>query len=162
MPILPAVASGGSERGVVGLLTSLCRELVASPGADGCLASRVIGDVLIGVADFAPDGRSLQLGGGFLVSDYPETKHVVEKREPRALSLDSDSVEPGEAEILRTLGFQALAMLPLEAAGEVWALVEIYRTAAAPFTPEELEIATATVARFARLLDEQLAGPPSG
>ncbi len=96
------VASGGEQRGVVGLLTSLCRELVASPGGDGCLASRVIGDVLIGVADYAPDGRTLQLGHGYLVSAYPETKLVLESRQPRCLSLADDDVDPGEAAILRS------------------------------------------------------------
>jgi len=155
------VASGGEHRGVVGLLTSLCRELVASPGGDGCLASRVIGDVLIGIADYAPDGRTLQLGHGYLASDYPETKLVLETREPRCLSLSDDDVDPGEAEILRALGFESLAMLPLEAGGQVWALIEIYRVGAA-FTDEELEVAAATVGRFARLLDELLAGPASG
>ena len=155
------MASGGREHGVVGLLTSLCRELVASPGGDGCLASRVIGDVLIGVADYAPDGRALQLGHGYLVSDYPETKLVLETRQPRCLSLADDDVDPGEAAILRALGFEALAMLPLEAGAEVWALIELYR-AGAPFTDEELEVAAATIGRFARLLEEVLGGPASG
>jgi len=154
------VASGGEQRGVVGLLTSLCRELVASPGGDGCLASRVIGDVLIGVADYAPDGRTLQLGHGYLVSDYPETKLVLESRQPRCLSLADDDVDPGEAAILEALGFEALAMLPLEAGAGVWALIEIYRAGTA-FTDEDLEVASATIARFARLLEELLAGPAS-
>jgi GAF domain-containing protein len=156
------VASDGEQRGVVGLLTSLCRELVGSPGADGCLASRVIGDVLIGVAEFAPDGRTLQLGGGYLVSDYPETMHVMGTRQPRALSLADDGVDAQEAAILRALGFKGLAMLPLEAGGEVWALIEIYRAADAAFTAEELEVAMTTIARFGGLLDELLTPPPTG
>ena len=51
-------------------------------------------------------------------------------------------------------------MLPLEAGASVWALIEIYRAGTA-FTDEDLEVASATIARFARLLEELLAGPAS-
>ena len=85
---------------------------------------------------------------------------MLESRQPRCLSLADDDVDPGEAAILEALGFEALAMLPLEAGAGVWALIEIYRAGTA-FTDEDLEVASATIARFARLLEELLAGPAS-
>jgi hypothetical protein len=155
------VATGGRQEtgagsGVVGLLTSLCRELTLKPGGRGCLASRVIGDVLIEVAEYTPENRRLQLGHGYLVSDYPETAAVVETLTPRTASLDDDDVDPGEARILRELGFDTLLMLPLATTSGVWALVELYRRDDPPFSNDDVVVAVATVARFARLLEELL------
>lgn len=148
--------AGGAPAGVVSLLTSLCRELTLEPGGNGCVASRVIGDVLIEVAEYAPDGRRLQLGHGYLVSDYPETAAVLETLSPRVASLADANVDAGEARILRELGFDALLMLPLATTGGVWALVELYRRDDQAFSAADVVVAVTTVSRFARLLEELL------
>jgi integrase len=44
------------------VLRATCRELVGVVGAEGCLISRAIGDLLIEVAVRAPDGKDLTLG----------------------------------------------------------------------------------------------------
>jgi hypothetical protein len=44
------------------VLRATCRELVGVVGAEGCLISRVIGELLIEVAVRAPDGKDLTLG----------------------------------------------------------------------------------------------------
>jgi GAF domain-containing protein len=147
---------GGASPGVGGLLTSLCRELTAEPGGAGSVASRVIGDVLIEIAEYTPDNRRLQLGHGYLVSEFPETAAVIETLSPRVASLADADVDPGEAKILRELGFDSLLMLPLVAKDGVWALVELYRADGRPFSDDDVVAAVTTVARFARLLEELL------
>jgi hypothetical protein len=65
-----------------------------------------------------PPGRTLQLGQGYLVTEYPETVLVLERREPRAVCLSDDQVDEAEEAVLRSLGYQALLMLPLVLGGE--------------------------------------------
>ena len=52
------------------LLSNLADDLCEQLAADGCVISRVIGDVLIMVADRAPEGVTLQQGQGYLVPDF--------------------------------------------------------------------------------------------
>ena len=85
-------------------LTNLADGLVAELDADACALSRVIGEVLILVAERVPDGGTLQQGQGYLVSDYPQTEEVLLTKEPRALTLDDAVVDEAEARLLRELG----------------------------------------------------------
>jgi GAF domain-containing protein len=161
VPILRPVASGGGEAqklasGVVGLLTALCRELTDVPGAGGCVVSRAIGDVLVEVAESTPEGRKLQLGHGYLVSDYPETQAAIETGTPRIVSLSDENVDPGEAKLLRELDFEAVLMVPLATRDGIWGLVEVYRGAGTPFSEADAAVAVQTVGRFARLLEDVL------
>jgi GAF domain-containing protein len=119
-------------------LTHLADSLVGELDADACALSRVIGEVLILVAERVPDGGTLQQGQGYLVSDYPQTEEVLLTKEPRALTLDDPNVDEAEARLLRELGFGALLMTPLELNGELWGLVEVYRTARRPYTEAEI------------------------
>jgi GAF domain-containing protein len=119
-------------------LTNLADGLVGELDADACALSRVIGEVLILVAERVPDGGTLQQGQGYLVSDYPQTEEVLLTKEPRALTLDDPVVDEAEARLLRELGFGALLMTALELGDEVWGLVEVYRTSRRPFTEAEI------------------------
>jgi len=123
------------------VLTAMADDLVVELHADACAISRVIGDVLILVAERAPDGAGLQQGQGYLVSDFPQTAEVLELRKPRALTLDDADLDPGEAFILREHGFGSLVMFPLELNGSVWGLVEVYRVERRPFTEAEIRVA---------------------
>jgi GAF domain-containing protein len=129
------------------LLTLAARALVDATGSSACAISRVVGDVLIMLAEHASDGRTLQLGLGFLVSDFPLTAAVLADREPRALTLADPDADEAEAALLREYGFGALLMLPLEVDGEVWGLVEIYRADARPFGDDDVAAAYAVLAR---------------
>jgi GAF domain-containing protein len=134
------------------LLKSTAIQLVDELEAQACAISRTIGDVLIMVIDLAPDGRSLQLGGGFLVSDYPLTQEVLATGRPRMLTIDDPDVDEQEAAVLRQLGFGSLMMLPLELNGGPWGLVEVYRTDTVPFTEDDIRAAGSVVARAAALV----------
>ena len=69
------------------LLAATAQELLDGVPADACSVSRVIGDVLILVTERAPEGRTLQLGQGYLVPDYPMTQTVLSLGTPYALTL---------------------------------------------------------------------------
>lgn len=115
-------------------LSKMADMLVAELEADACAISRVIGDVLILVAERVSDGGTLQQGQGYLVPDYPQTAEVLETLQPRTLTLDDPDVDEAEASVLREHGFGSLVMLPLIMSGSVWGLVEVYRLSRRPFT----------------------------
>jgi GAF domain-containing protein len=116
-------------------------DLVSRLDADACAISRVIGDVLIIVAERTPDGETLQQGQGYLVPDFPQTAEVLRTREPRALTLDDADLDPAEAVVLRDYGFGALLMLSLELDGNAWGLVEVYRKERRAFSDAEIGLA---------------------
>jgi GAF domain-containing protein len=129
------------ETTVNGVLQTLCIELTRAVPADACAVSRVIGLLLVEIADHAADGKRLGLGRGYLLPDYPLTQEVIERREPRAVSVDDPDADPGEVALLRELSYDLLLMLPLEIGGRCWGLVEIYRSGSRTF--DEHEVATA-------------------
>lgn len=114
------------EQTVQGLLEATCRELVGRLDARACAISRVVGDLLIGLVQFAHDRGPLAIGHEYLISDYPLTLEVVTRCEPRTVSLLDEAPEPTEAELLQKLGYDSLLMLCLLTHGECWALVEVY------------------------------------
>jgi GAF domain-containing protein len=123
------------------VLSTMADDLVGKLDADASAISRVIGDVLIIVAERTPDGETLQQGQGYLVPDFPQTEEVLRSREPRALTLDDPDLDSAEALVLRDYGFGALVMLPLELDGNAWGLVEVYRKERRAFTDAEIALA---------------------
>jgi GAF domain-containing protein len=122
-------------------LAQIADDLIAQLGADACAISRVIGEVLILVAERIPGGGTLQQGEGYLVPDYPKTAEVLRTREPVAMTLDDHDVDEAEASVLRQHGFGSLVMVPLELDGAVWGLVEVYRVDRRAFSAAEVELA---------------------
>jgi GAF domain-containing protein len=122
-------------------LAQIADDLIAQLGADACAISRVIGEVLILVAERIPGGGTLQQGEGYLVPDYPKTAEVLRTREPVFMTLDDPDVDEAEASVLRQHGFGSLVMVPLELDGAVWGLVEVYRVDRRAFTAAEVELA---------------------
>jgi hypothetical protein len=108
-------------------LASLCALLVDELRADACAISRVLGDVLIQVAEDVPDGGTLALGQGYLASDFPLTHEVLHDAEPRRVWTKDPDADADEVHLLRVLGYEGLLMLPLLVDRGVWALVEVYR-----------------------------------
>ena len=102
----------------------LAAEVVAG---DGCAISRIIGDVLVELAEFAGDRKTLYLGHGYLISDYPLTREAIERREARAVYAPDPDADEREVALLEELGFTSLLMVPICAADEVWGLAEVYR-----------------------------------
>jgi GAF domain-containing protein len=130
------------------LLADTARELVDRLKAEASGVSRVIGDVLILVAECAPEGRSLQMGQGYLVPDYPATQGVLVTGVPHALTLADGDVDEDEARVLDELGFASLLMLRLEIGGTTWGLVEVYRAEPLAFDDDDVRVAEEILARM--------------
>jgi transcriptional regulator with GAF, ATPase, and Fis domain len=129
------------------LLAETTRELADTLHADASSISRVIGDVLIMVSEVVPEGRTMQMGHGFLVPDYPLTQKVLTTGVPATLTLTDPDADADEALLLKELGFASLLMLPLEIGGETWGLVEVYRTDAVAFHADDVREAVAIIGR---------------
>jgi len=125
------------EATVSTLLHATARELVDLLEAPRCSISRAVGDLLVEVTEFRTSGTTPTLDL-YLASDYPLTQEVLERGEPRLVSLGTADVDPAEAELLRRLGFSELLMLPLSSRGHRWGLVEIY-TNERPFARADVE-----------------------
>ena len=135
------------------LTQRLCELLAAEVGGVGCIVSRVIGDVLVQVAEHADDGRSFQLGRGFLVSQFPTTGEVLRTGHAQAVSVQDPRADAAELAVLSDLGVSAVLMLSLRGASGAWGLVEVYRNDPPTFAPAEIDRAQARVAGAeARLL----------
>jgi GAF domain-containing protein len=120
------------------VLKTLAEQMASELDADACAISRVLGDVLILVAECVHDGSTLQLGQGYLVPDFPTTAAVLATGEPCAFTVDDPGVDPAEAMILRDLGYASLVMAPLLMSGGTWGLVEVYRRDVRPFTDDDV------------------------
>jgi len=121
------------------LLRLLCRELVEELGASACAISRILGELLVQVAEHTTDERTLVVGAGYLIPDYPLTARVVEDGEPVAVSLVDPDPDPDEAALLAELGYESLLMLRLSLAGRPWALVEVYADGGRRFDAADAE-----------------------
>ena len=128
------------------LMRTAAQVATAELGGDGCAISRILGDVLIELADFSPTRETLYLGHGYLISDYPLTRECVQRREPRSVHVPDPDADPREVEVLNELGFASLLMVPICARGDVWGLAEVYREG-------ELRFEQADASRAARLFD---------
>src|SRR5262245_51401448 len=102
------------------LMRTAARGAADTVDGDGCAISRILGDVLIELAEFAGTRKTLYLGHGYLVSDYPLTRQAIERREARTVYAPDPDADPAEVALLEELGFTSLLMIPICAADEVW------------------------------------------
>lgn len=109
-----------------GLLHAATREFVVVVDGLACAISRVVGDVLIQVAEHARDERTLVLGHGYLISDFPLTEAALRAGEPQTVSLLDADADRREVSLLQELALDSLLMLPLTSADGPWGLAEIY------------------------------------
>jgi GAF domain-containing protein len=129
------------EKTVAGLVGSSARSFAELLAAPACTISRVIGDLLVDLVQHKEPGKSDRLGHGYLISDYPLTRTVVEEREPRTVFLGDPDADPSETALLRELGFDSLLMVALESADGAWGLVEIYGDKGRRFREDEVALA---------------------
>jgi hypothetical protein len=121
-----AVEALQNEATLPGLLHTATREFVEVVDGVACAVSRVVGDVLIQVAEHARDGRTLVLGHGYLISDFPLTESALRQDEPHCVSRLDSNADPREAALLAELDLDSLLMLPLIGPAGGWGLAEIY------------------------------------
>src|SRR5438046_9705672 len=97
---------------VAELLGVTARAFVEVLEAPACTISRVIGDLLVDLIQHRRAGKPDRLGHGYLISDYPLTRTVIEEREPRTVFREDPDAEPSEVRLLQELGFDSLLMVP--------------------------------------------------
>lgn len=141
------------------LLHTATRAFVDAVDGIACAISRRLGGVLIQVAEHARDGRTLVLGHGYLISDFPATQEVLDQDKPLACSLLDADCDPAEAGLLREMGLDSLLMLPLSLADGRWGLAEVYVNGRA-FEDADLAAAQPLAQAFGEAL-EQLPAPAS-
>jgi hypothetical protein len=138
-PVDTALRSAGT---VPELMRTAARVAAEEVGGDGCAISRILGDVLVELAEFTGARKTLYLGHGYLVSDYPLTRQVIERREARTVYARDPDADQAEVALLDELGFTSLLMVPICAADDVWGLAEIYREGVHRFVNADAERAT--------------------
>ena len=148
-----AAAALERERTANGLLRRTADEIAGLLEAPACLISRVIGDLLLEIAQSKAASLPEPTGHGYLLSDYPLTQEVIEACETRRVSLLDEDPEPNEAALLRELAFDSLLMLPLPALGECWGLVEVYANGRR-FGREEARLGEQLAVRAGTLLEQ--------
>jgi GAF domain-containing protein len=149
----PAAGSLPEPESISSLLNSLCVELTELLDGAGCNLSRVIGELLVDLLEYTRNGRRIQLGRGYLLSDYPLTREVIELGEPRTVSVLDPTADASEVALLRELGFDSLLMLPLNLDGRCWGLVEVYRDGPRTFDATDVAAARAFVESAGGRLD---------
>jgi GAF domain-containing protein len=130
-----------TETTVPGLLGATARAYVEVLDAPACTISRVIGDLLVDLMQHQKSGKPDRLGHGYLISDYPVTRAVIEERRPQTVSQNDPDPDPNEVKLLQELGYDALLMVAIEAGDGAWGLVEVYGEQGRRFNDEEVELA---------------------
>ena len=125
-PSEASLAALRAQTSLPDLLHAATREFVETVDGTACAISRRVGEVLIQIAEHARDERTLVLGHGYLITDFPLTQEVLDEDKPALCSLLDDDCEPAEAALLRELGLDSLLMLPLSMPSGRWGLAEIY------------------------------------
>jgi GAF domain-containing protein len=110
--------------------------------AQACTISRVIGDLLVDLVQHQRGGKPNRLGHGYLISDYPLTRAVIENREPQTVYTGDADADEAETSLLAELGFDSLLMLAVESHEAAWGLVEVYGNGRR-FGPEDVDRALA-------------------
>jgi GAF domain-containing protein len=129
-----------SAASVAELLGMTAESFVGVLDAPACTISRVIGDLLVDLVQHRREGRADRLGHGYLISDFPLTRAVIEEREPKTVYTGDPDADAAESNLLGELGFDSLLMLPLEAEDAPWGLVEVYGNERR-FEPHDVEVA---------------------
>src|SRR2546423_6840606 len=101
---------------VAQLLGVTARAFVEVLDAPACTISRVIGDLLVDLMQHQKSGKPDRLGHGYLISDYPLTRAVIEERRPQTVSQNDPEPGPHAGKLLPEPGYDALLMVAIEAA----------------------------------------------
>jgi GAF domain-containing protein len=143
-----------AEQTVPGLLGATARAYVELLDAPACTISRVIGDLLVDLMQHQKSGKPDRLGHGYLISDYPLTRAVIEGRRPQTVSQNDPEPDENELKLLRELGYDALLMVAIEGVEGAWGLVEVYGETGRSFKEEEVELAQEIAGEVSEILKQ--------
>jgi len=124
----------------VGVL--IARHLTAALGVDACaISSWTAGaDQILSLGQYPPNANWTTLPF-YLLSDYPETRRVLETQATVIIDTEDPAADPAEVVILRDEGYRILAMIPLIAKGQSVGLVELMAADVVAFDEGKLALA---------------------
>jgi GAF domain-containing protein len=140
------------EESVSDLLRATAQLLVEDLNATACAISRAIGDLLVALAEHTI-AQSVNSGHGYLISDYPATREVLEDRKPMTVAVPDRDADEQEVKLLRELGFDSLVMLPMVCGDELWGLIEVYDNRAGGFVADDVDLGQSIVDRACAVLE---------
>jgi transcriptional regulator with GAF, ATPase, and Fis domain len=129
-----------AERSVPRLIGTAARMFVELLDVPACTISRVIGDLLVDLFQ-TKSGKADRLGHGYLISDYPLTRAVIEERRPHAVFRADPEADESEVRLLKELGYDSLLMVAIESEEGAWGLVEVYGKKDRRFEDADLRVA---------------------
>ena len=138
---------------VAALLSLTAESFVRLLDASACTISRVIGDLLVDLVQHQRSGPPHRLGHGYLVSDYPLTRSVIEDGTPRTVYAGDPQADKSETSLLTELGYDSLLMLPIASKDTAWALVEVYGAEGRRFEAADVDRASAVAAEAGEALE---------
>jgi GAF domain-containing protein len=141
-----------AEPTVAGLLRASAQTFAELLDARACTISRVIGDLLVDLVQHNESPNPARLGHGYLISDYPLTRAVVERNEPQTVFVEDADADANEVALLRELGYDALLMVALEGIDTPWGLVEVYDDKGRRFADDDVQVARGLAREVGRLL----------
>ena len=136
---------------VAELLGLTAESFVGVLDAPACTISRVIGDLLVDLVQHRREGMVNRLGHGYLISDFPLTRAVIEDREPKTVYTGDPDADAAETGLLAELGFDSLLMLPIDSEDAPWGLVEVYGNGRR-FEARDVDVARALAAEAGEAL----------
>ena len=141
-----------AEETPAALLERLCKTLTFVVGGTGCVASRVVGDVVYDAARHSL--RDVHFGdeAAYVISDFPLTAEALRTGRSRSVSFLEGDVDRSEAFVLRELGMSCVLLLPLLVDDVPWGLVELYDVRLRHFSEVDRAIAEFLVGQAARRL----------
>lgn len=120
----------------------IARHLAVALGVDVCVISSwdVTGDRIVTLGEY-PDHGIVTTHPFYLLSDYPETRRVLETQATVFVDAEDPSADPAEVVILREEHQRLLAMIPLIAKGQSVGLVELMSADLVPLDEGRLALA---------------------
>jgi GAF domain-containing protein len=150
---LAAVAERLREQtSVPGLLRTTAQSYVEVLDSPACTISRVIGDLLVDLIQHQREGKPERLGHGYLISDYPLTRAVIEERAPRMVFSGDPDADQNEVKLLQELGFDSLLMVAIQGHEGAWGLVEVYGDKGRRFDDDDATLAQDVADRVGEIL----------
>jgi GAF domain-containing protein len=141
-----------AETSVPGLIAAAARTFVEVLDTPACTISRVIGDLLVDLFQHTQSGEADRLGHGYLISDYPLTRAVIEEGRPYAVFQGDPDADQSEVRLLKELGYDSLLMVAIEGEEGAWGLVEVYGETGRRFEDADLQVAERLAGEVGQML----------
>ncbi len=108
--------------------------ITAELGADETLISIVDGEELVVIGRSGPDRAEER----FRIADYPATEKLLREQGSAQVHVTDPDADPAEVELLNSLGYRSMLMLPVSCAGRAIGLFEAYSAGGRPFSRFEI------------------------